>query len=197
MGTLVCDEEKQVKAHKVILSSSSEVFRKILITNPHRHPLLYLKGISYKDLQAAVKFLYFGEAEIAQDDLQTFLATAKELKIEGLMDNESKNSIRDHASETYHINYETKYESNHSVVDIDKFDNYQVTLTSSEPFENDFSTNSVNDKVGHFFCNECEKTFTQPGTLNRHKKTVHGGVRYSCEQCEKEFSQSGDLSKHI
>ena len=77
------------------------------------------------------------------------------------------------------------------------FDNYQVTLTPSEPFENDFSANSGNDKVGHLFCNEWEKTFTQPGTLNRHKKTVHGGVRYSCEQCEKEFSQSGDLSKHI
>ena len=117
----MCPDEKQIKAHKVILSSSSEVFRKILITNPHQHPLLYLKGISYKDLQAAVKFLYFGEAEIAQDDLQTFLATAKELKIEGLMDNESENSIMDHASETNHINYETKYESDHPVDDIDKF----------------------------------------------------------------------------
>ena len=82
--TLVCEDDKQIKAHKVILSSSSSFFRRILIRNPHQHPLLYLKGISYSDLQSVVRFLYFGEAEIAQDNLETFLEAAKEFEIEGL-----------------------------------------------------------------------------------------------------------------
>ena len=83
--TLVCDDDKQIRAHKVILSSSSSFFRKILITNPHQHPLLYLKGVSFSDLQSVVKFLYFGETEIAQNNLENFLDAAKELGIEGLM----------------------------------------------------------------------------------------------------------------
>ena len=39
--------------------------------------------------------------------------------------------------------------------------------------------------------------FTQVGTLSRHKKTDHGGVKYSWNHCEREYTQSGDLAKHV
>ena len=39
--------------------------------------------------------------------------------------------------------------------------------------------------------------FTQVGTLSRHKKTDHGGVKYSWNHCEREYTQSGDLTKHV
>ena len=45
--TLVCDEDKQIKAHKVILGSCSSLFANILKSNPHPHPLLYLSGIRF------------------------------------------------------------------------------------------------------------------------------------------------------
>ena len=45
--TLACEDGKQIKAHKAILSTSSNVFRNILVNNPHQHPLLYLKGINW------------------------------------------------------------------------------------------------------------------------------------------------------
>ena len=38
--TLVCDEGKQIKAHRIILSSCSSFFKELLIQNPHQHPLL-------------------------------------------------------------------------------------------------------------------------------------------------------------
>ena len=44
--TLVFDDEKQLKTHKVILSASSPFFRKILLKNPHPHPLIYISNIS-------------------------------------------------------------------------------------------------------------------------------------------------------
>ena len=59
--TLVCEKDKQIKAHKVILGSGSPFFRTILTANQHHHPLLYLRGISYADLQSVVHFLYFGQ----------------------------------------------------------------------------------------------------------------------------------------
>ena len=82
--TLVCDEEKQIKAHKLILSWSSTFFRRILKLNQHQNYILYLKGIKYNDLKAAIKFLYFGQVEVAHDELDSFMAVAKDLEIEGL-----------------------------------------------------------------------------------------------------------------
>ena len=55
--TLVCEDHRQVPAHKVILSSGSEFFRALLLANPHPHPLVYLR-LPYGHLQAVLQFLY-------------------------------------------------------------------------------------------------------------------------------------------
>merc|ERR1712127_199317 len=85
--TLVsCDGEKQVTAHKVILSACSPFLKRIILKNPHQHPLLYLKGVKFRDLQLIVKFMYLGQIEIGRDCLPEFLAAAKELEVKGLME---------------------------------------------------------------------------------------------------------------
>ena len=48
--TLATVDDQQIRAHKVILSSCSQFFRNIFLMNPHQNPLLYLKGIRYKEL---------------------------------------------------------------------------------------------------------------------------------------------------
>ena len=48
--TLATLDDHQIRAHKVILSSCSKFFRNIFLKNPHQNPLLYLKGIMYKEL---------------------------------------------------------------------------------------------------------------------------------------------------
>ena len=94
--TLVCDENKQVKAHKVVLSSCSEFFRNILVNNPHQHPLLYLTGISSHDLQALVDFAYLGETEVSQEHLESFLTVAKTFKIKGLIGENIEQPLENH-----------------------------------------------------------------------------------------------------
>ena len=42
--TLVSADSKQIKAHKVILSSRSKFFNQILLENPHQHPLRMIFG---------------------------------------------------------------------------------------------------------------------------------------------------------
>ena len=81
--TIACDEE-QIQAHKVILSACSPFFKAILRRNPHQHPLLYLTGVSYTDLQAVLNFMYHGEVNVAQEELNSFLAVAENLKVKGL-----------------------------------------------------------------------------------------------------------------
>ena len=82
--TLACEDGQQVKAHKVILASSSPFFQNLLTKNKHPHPLIYLKGAKFEDLLAIVDFLYFGEANVFHENLDAFLSTAEELKLKGL-----------------------------------------------------------------------------------------------------------------
>jgi len=86
--TLACDEE-QIQAHKVILSACSPFFRTVLRRNRHEHPLLYLKGVKYTDLVSVLNFIYHGEVNVAQEELNSFLAVAEDLKVKGLTQNSS------------------------------------------------------------------------------------------------------------
>eukprot|EP00092_Neocalanus_flemingeri_P018778 GFUD01020336.1.p1 GENE.GFUD01020336.1~~GFUD01020336.1.p1 ORF type:complete len:341 (-),score=61.96 GFUD01020336.1:85-1107(-) len=81
--TIACDEE-QIQAHKVILSACSPFFRNVLRRNPHQHPLLYLKGVKHTDLQSVLNFMYHGEVNVAQEELNSFLAVAEDLRVKGL-----------------------------------------------------------------------------------------------------------------
>jgi len=81
--TLACEDE-QIHAHKLILAACSPFFRNILRRNAHQHPLLYLKGVKYSDIQAILGFMYHGEVNVAQEDLNSFLAVAEDLKVKGL-----------------------------------------------------------------------------------------------------------------
>jgi len=86
--TLACDDD-QMQAHKVILSACSPFFRTILRRNRHEHPLLYLKGVKYVDLVSVLNFMYHGEVNVAQEELNSFLAVAEDLKVKGLTQNSS------------------------------------------------------------------------------------------------------------
>jgi hypothetical protein len=83
--TLVCDDDEQIQAHKVILSASSAFFLNIFDRNPHNHPLLYFHGSKKKDMLALVDFIYSGQTSVSVDDLESFLRLAKNLQVKGLI----------------------------------------------------------------------------------------------------------------
>jgi len=83
--TLACEDRQQVEVHKVIMASSSPFFLNLLRRNKQPHPLIYMRGLKSEDLVAMVDFLYFGEANVYQENLDSFLAVAEELQLKGLM----------------------------------------------------------------------------------------------------------------
>ena len=80
--TLVCENSHQVKAHKVILSSSSLFFNNILTENNHPHPLIYLKGVKHKRLKNLLEFIYSGETCIGESEVGGFVELGKDLQVE-------------------------------------------------------------------------------------------------------------------
>ena len=85
--TLACEDECLVKAHRIILASGSLFFEKLLSRlGVHPQPLLYLRGVTGRELELVLDFLYHGEARISQGGLQAFLGLAQELGVRGLME---------------------------------------------------------------------------------------------------------------
>ena len=82
--TLACEDGQQMEAHKVILAASSPFFDNVLQKTKHPRPMIYFKGFQSQDLLAILDFLYFGEASVFQENLDSFLALAEELKLKGL-----------------------------------------------------------------------------------------------------------------
>ena len=108
--TLSCGS-RQIQAHKIILSACSPFFKSILKMNPHQHPLLYLKGVDFPSLQSVLNFMYHGEVNIAQEELNSFLAVAEDLQVKGLTQNkpDSSHSQVSNKSAAPSVGQETKY----------------------------------------------------------------------------------------
>ena len=58
--TLVSDDQTEFKAHKIVLSASSSVFKNIIENNPSQHPLIYLRGIQSFEMETVLQFMYLG-----------------------------------------------------------------------------------------------------------------------------------------
>jgi len=202
--TLVCDENKQLKAHKVVLSSCSEFFRNILVNNPHQHPLLYLTGVSFHDLQALVDFAYLGETEVKQEHLESFLTVAKILKIKGLngesfeqpqTKNPSQPLITDDATMKIEetgvqnvINVGSDL-NGFSVNDLleEREDTYKMSSDEASEYEVNKDRHS---------CSKCGNTFALQHNLRRHIRYAHEGVRYPCLDCSYKATTPSNLKRH-
>ena len=83
--TLVCEDQKQIFAHKVILASASSFFRNIF--SFHEKHLVYLR-IKFSDLKAIMSFIYTGQCQVVEERLQELLEISTGLEILGLANNE-------------------------------------------------------------------------------------------------------------
>ncbi|XP_047507312.1 protein abrupt-like [Pieris napi] len=81
--TLV-SEGLSFKAHKVILSANSSLFRTIFQQNPHRDPIIVLHDINTDSLRTLLTFMYNGEVNVTEESLPILLKTAETLRICGL-----------------------------------------------------------------------------------------------------------------
>ena len=92
--TLVCIDGN-LSAHKLILASVSNVFHTIIcdsktISSPS---LVYLRGVSSKQMKAMLSYAYFGYVKVSEQDLPDFLALAEDLKIQGFSHSKEKSGL--------------------------------------------------------------------------------------------------------
>ena len=218
--TLACEDGQQVGAHKVVLTSFSPFFKNLLKSNKHQHPLVYMRGMKSEDLAAMIDFLYLGEANVYQENLDSFLAIANELKLKGLTGepenpayNENENDHKHKEESLYQDNQKLK-RTEQSKTDINTSSQTDKTLSLVKSTVSDDSTqldeqiNSLIEDTEHFLtrksgqrnkafiCKVCKKEaeFTD---LKRHIESYHvNGMTHSCEICGKTSRSRRGLTRH-
>ncbi|XP_021931803.1 centrosome-associated zinc finger protein CP190-like isoform X7 [Zootermopsis nevadensis] len=88
--TLAC-EGQMIKCHKVVLSACSTYFENLLIHNPCQHPIIFMKDMKHREVQALVDFMYKGEVNVSQEELNSLLRAAEALQIRGLCGSDHSN----------------------------------------------------------------------------------------------------------
>jgi hypothetical protein len=123
--TLCCDGGK-IKAHKMLLSACSNYFKQIFKENPCQHPVIIFRNFKYEDLNAIINFMYHGEVNIFQEQLESFLITAEFLEVKGLTDNIEDESSKSQLRVIDNASLDLSSKSNRLVEDI-------VPVLSDEP----------------------------------------------------------------
>nr|CAD7412672.1 unnamed protein product [Timema poppensis] len=81
--TLSCNDGI-IKAHRLVLSVCSPYFESLFKDNQHRHPIVILKGVSRCELENVITFMYKGSVKVLQNEFESFMILASELKVRGL-----------------------------------------------------------------------------------------------------------------
>ena len=217
--TLVCEDGQQVGAHKVILVASSPFFKELLRKNKHSHPLVYMRGLKGPDLVSIMDFLYFGETNIVQENLESFLELAEELKLKGLTkgnenmaDEKFDNKTALPVEDAVHRSVSPPQNSTKRIKTLETVDNNakQVAVTNENKIFADSSgldeqIRSLITKIDISLgpgkgklakCNICGKEAPYM-SLPRHVEANHlEGVSHSCNICGAISRSKNGLRRH-
>ena len=184
-----------------------------------------MRNTSTKDLETAVTFLYHGEVNILQDDLDNFLALAEELQLKGLSGpkesgqydkmakEQPRNSYKEPIKEQdiHHLNSaistSSTQGSNHvqnnshavSIVGAEAFTKQSTVSFRDGNEELDTQISSMMTKVEGrtWACTVCGKR-DQNVNIKKHIESQHiKSVPRSCNICGKIFRLKDTLLKHI
>ena len=219
--TLVCEDGQEMEAHKVILASSSPFFEKILHNSKHINPLIYLRGFQSKDL-VSILDLYFGEANVYQVDLDSFLAIAEEIQLKGLTGQTIATDLVVEQENPIHKRNDEVKKSTSRQMDQKPKANAPYTSTAVViPCEISADLKALNEKVKSMMekgqkmipagkqtrdgtprqetsriCKMCGKEGSMT-LIRNHIETNHlEGVSIPCGLCDKAFSSRPALSMH-
>ena len=189
--TLACEDGQQMEAHKIVLATSSPFFRNLFKRNSHVHPLVYMRGVKSRDMASIIDFLYQGEANVYQDDLDSFLTIAHELQLNGLqqpLNVDGKIEQKERARK--HLAVRAKPQKTEPSANLPMPD-------QQFSFDEERTTDGTTLALANVFSEDLEDLDTKVRSLmdkNSPGKGWHLG--YICKVCGKE-GQSSQVQKHI
>ena len=214
--TLITEDKVKTMAHRILISSCSDTFKFILKECNQSNPILYLNGVNSKNLKFILAYIYYGEVNLFEEQLGTFLETAQKLEVHGLAQSASEDKLNagpdskrvvnqnnDADEETVkqlekHNNAPEHIQRSHNFKvpcnDVSKVD-VEVGLMSSEEIETKIK--QLYEKVeGIWRCLACEYKTALLGNIKRHVESHIEGLSYTCPLCDMSFRSKTILNNH-
>ena len=133
--TLVCDDNRLIKAHKSVLSACCEVFRRIFSDINPLDSLIHLTDIQHEEMESILEFMYLGVTSFDKKRMNEFFNVAKNLEIK-----EISNSIEfDKSKETESI----------ASFNTDQLDFVLDNMEAEEEDEKEQETTITDEKEGY------------------------------------------------
>ena len=191
--TLVCNDNKQFKAHKIVLIACSSLFKNIFNELPQNNLVIQLIGVKHQEIESILELMYLGSTTFHPERKNDLLSLAKNLEIKEI----SCGAVLP-GNEIFvdHLNIDSKasYDSEHVISKADNGNHQEEKFTNSD---------ERNDNIEEFLnCDQCESQFEGKGNLENHILTYHNkskyfGDKYPCNQCQYEATQKSSLIRHI
>jgi len=186
--TLVCDDQTQLKAHKIVLRACSPVFQKIIDNNPSQHPLIYLRGIQSCETDSILQFMYLGEGKFYYERLGEFLKVAEDLEVKDINEGVEMLNNEEDVTEEIVLDDDEKVEENDE--DDEPKPKSENKIRKRQP-RNQISSDAKSK------CPECGIEYFNRGTMMKHYRSKHEGIKYPCNQCDYQATQQSNLLTHI
>ena len=191
--TLVCEDGERIESHKVILAAFSPVFEKLLLQGTvHPHPLIYMRGTKKVDLVAVIDFLYFGEANILQENVDSFLAIAEDLKVKGLQKEMRKEEERATTLENQKTTKRTPKRKEKQEKSSAEVKSELVEYSPNEIGDGGSTNNSTDQLKMH----KAKVNSMLEKSENHITNESYNLQAYSCKECGKEGVKT-NIEKHI
>jgi len=207
--TLVCDDQKKITAHKLVLSASSEYFKSIFKSNKISNPYLCLEQVSSSDLKNILDYIYNGEVEIYQEHLDRFLNIAQRFKLDGLLgrdEEEVQEKVTQCLDTPQSFDYPQSFKEHKITKSEQQETSIQLNSQIVQPLAlgtTDFSEvderlyqNMERNSDGSYSCKVCSKTVPKKTHMKFHVETHMEGLSFPCNTCGKEFRTRHLLKNH-
>ena len=205
--TLVSDDGEVLLGHKVVLSSSSEFFKRILRKADHAKPMIYLNGVGFKELSQILDYIYDGEVQLFQEEVGNFFSTAQKLKIDGLIGGEARGNEQKFKSvEPFENMEEGEIEEVNTEMSIKRENkisnerNYEKTVALANTTTLEETKKVVDEMIvrdgDSWLCKTCNKTTKSNSQIRKHAERHIEGLYFPCLICGKTFRLRLQLSKH-
>ena len=198
---LATEDDQQIKVHKVILSSGSPFFKSLLLRNPQKEPIIYLKDIKLRFLEMVLRFIYLGEVEVAKDEVEEFFKTAADLKVSGLGRENADPLIPkieiEHEQKAMSLQKLSEYED----IEKSKKNGTSISYKGSNGSERmdveSLMREDSEDLVQVFPCPLCQYKTSRTSNLYKHKWSQHRRkLKRPCDLCDFQAEKKRELKEH-
>ena len=199
--TLVSDDEVHISSHKLVLSASSDFFKNILRQSSHANPLIFLSGIKSKELNFVMDYIYNGEVQLFQNDLDSFLDIAQKLKIDGLEISKQEDDLSQFSYDSF---VPKKEDKSNDFIEEQKpesrprkhpTESFAVSTLTTD--DKEASDQLIIKNEDNFECKSCGKTARKKGDIRRHVEIHIEGLSFECHICENTFRSRNILKHHL